>query len=86
MLARRVCYYTIRTTETGETRVRFGLCRRQEAQIDASLTTWEQISALLEKKGCQLVKIRPNGTAREDKPRRKSNPRKQIAKKRDHAD
>jgi hypothetical protein len=62
---RRVCYYAFCKSEKGETRVRFGLSHRREAQIDASLALWRQISELMEKRGCQLVRIKANGPGNE---------------------
>ncbi len=63
MPLQKVCYYAIRRDDAGETRVRFGISRRREAQIETSLETWEKISELVAGDGFRLIKIKANGSA-----------------------
>lgn len=74
MPEQQVCYYAIHSNEAGEKRVRFGVSRRKEAQIETSLATWQKISALIAKNGCRLIKIKANGTARGGLPAAGSQP------------
>ena len=63
MSAQRICYYRVGKAKTGERRVRFGVSRRREAQVDTSLATWQRISVLIIGDGYRLVEIKANGTA-----------------------
>lgn len=61
MRRQKVCYYAIRRNAAGETRVRFGISRRREAQIETSFEIWERVSELAGADGFRLVEI--NGAA-----------------------
>jgi hypothetical protein len=53
----KVCYYTVTKDETGADCVRFGLCRRAEAQIIATCERWLRLSERLADEGYRLIEV-----------------------------
>lgn len=61
----RICYYTATKDETGADRLRFGLCRRTEAQIIVTYERWQRLSKRLADEGCRMVEVQE----RQDEPK-----------------
>lgn len=53
----RICYYTVTKNERGADRVRFGLCRRPQAQIIVTYERWQHLSKRLADEGYRVVEV-----------------------------
>ena len=60
----KICYFEMVPDDGNFQMIRFGVCRRPEAQIVTNPNTWEKIAAIIVRDGYRLVEIRPNGIAR----------------------
>jgi len=63
MKMRRVCYFETVSHIDGERIVRFGTCRRPEAQISTRIELWSKIVDRFMKDGYQIVEINKNSMA-----------------------
>jgi len=66
---KKVCYYTVTKDETGADRVRFGLCRRAEAQIITTYERWLRLSERLADEGYRIVEVREKKGVKKDRGR-----------------
>lgn len=64
MDSRKVCYFEVVRGDGNFPLIRFGVCRRPEAQIVTNQETWDKISTYIVNDGYRLVEIRSNGIAR----------------------
>jgi hypothetical protein len=64
MDAGKICYFEVVPDDGKYPLIRFGVCRRPEAQIVTNQNTWEKIVSFIIRDGYRLVEIRPNGFAR----------------------
>ncbi len=50
-----VCYFTLVVDKTRTTRVRYGLARRANCQVEVDRERWEAIAARLRSRGYRLI-------------------------------
>ena len=65
MPVERICSYTVTKDERGADRLRFGLCRRAEAQIIVTYERWQRLCKRLADGGYRMVEVRE----KEDEPK-----------------